>query len=215
LITSIFQLRVHYSLLHPISSSSHHSSSDRLFAMIWVARLLALTYLLSSTLASPVPATRNFPEDATLSKRAWNAEDLNNEFKGIYWNHLFEDDHECSPEQIDKLVYATRYAMHLTQRPHDDKEWEYTMAWDRYFGDYLHWQKSGTEYHEAAKDIMCQYHSCVSLSHTLTFAIVNLIQVAKYPKQGHVRPTPGKRVHYTCNPRSHGSAKESCDKGKT
>jgi hypothetical protein len=124
--------------------------------MLWFNRFLVLNPLLLSTLASPVPTTRISP-DAVLSKRAWNPEDLNNEFKGIYWNHLFEDADECTPEQIDKLVYATRYAIHLTQKPETDLE--YSQAWNRYFVKYEHWAKSGVDYLEVAANIMRQYTS--------------------------------------------------------
>jgi hypothetical protein len=100
-----------------IPLSLQYLSSSRIFAMIWFASVALLTSLLSSTLASPVLTTTISTDDATLSKRAWKVEDLNNEFKGIWWNHLFEDEGDCTPDQIDKIVYATRAAMWLTNEP--------------------------------------------------------------------------------------------------
>jgi hypothetical protein len=44
----------------------------------------------------------------------------------------------------------------------------------------------------------------------------NIMQASRYPKEGHkTDPKESKRVHFTCNPRSHGSAKAKCDKGRT
>jgi hypothetical protein len=51
---------------------------------------------------------------------------------------------------------------------------------------------------------------------TLTVAIDNINQASKYPKAGHIRrPSESKKVHYTCNPKDHGSASESCARGNT
>jgi hypothetical protein len=127
--------------------------------MIWFTTFALLTSLLSSTLASPVLTTKISTQDAPLSKRAWNVDDLNNEFKGIWWNHLFEDEEDCTPEQIDKLVYATRAAMWLTDGPAKDWQYEYSAAWDRYFMKYKDWLFYGVEYLQIASDIMRQYNT--------------------------------------------------------
>jgi hypothetical protein len=45
---------------------------------------------------------------------------------------------------------------------------------------------------------------------------VNIMQASRYPKEGHkIDPKESKRVHFTCNPRTHGSAEEKCATGRT
>jgi hypothetical protein len=120
-------------------------------------RFLLYARLLSFSLASPVLVTKIPFDDAALSKRAsWNAEALNNEFKGIWWDHVFEEGN-CTPEQIDKLVYATRATMRFTRRPIDDQMFQNSAAWDRYFGRYSEYQFYGSHYLQVSADIMCQY----------------------------------------------------------
>jgi hypothetical protein len=128
--------------------------------MIWLANFALLTSILSPTLASPVLTTKTATHNAPLSKRAWNVDDLNNEFKGIWWNHLFEDKDDCTPEQIDVLVYATRAAMWMTEDgPAKDWQYEYSEAWNRYFMKYKLWYSYGVDYLKIASDIMRQYNS--------------------------------------------------------
>jgi hypothetical protein len=126
--------------------------------MDWYARLLLFAHLSCLCLSSPVHTTRlDSTNNAVLSKRAeWKAADLNNEFKGIYWNHLLEDaDDGCTPEQIDKIVYASRYAMFMTALPRDDGGFEYSAAWTRYFGKYQSWLYKD-EKRIVSADIMCK-----------------------------------------------------------
>jgi hypothetical protein len=63
--------------------------------------------------------------DVEIMKReVWKAADLNDEFKGIWWNHLF-DDGDCTAEQIDKIVHTTRATMDFTALPRKDIQYEY------------------------------------------------------------------------------------------
>jgi hypothetical protein len=77
--------------------------------------------------------TKVAPNDVEIMTREiWKAADLNDEFKGIWWNHLSEDG-DCTAEQVDKLVYATRATMDFTALPRKDIQYEYSAAWERYF----------------------------------------------------------------------------------
>lgn len=123
-----------------------------------LSKVLVLVHLLSPSLSSPIVTTSISKADtATLSARAqWNAVELNNEFKGIYWNHLLEDEDDgCTPEQIDKIVYATRYALKLVELPRTEGQFEYSAAWDRYFKSYKDWLYSGDTSRSVSADIMC------------------------------------------------------------
>ncbi|KAH7407044.1 hypothetical protein DE146DRAFT_649141 [Phaeosphaeria sp. MPI-PUGE-AT-0046c] len=166
-----------------------------------VTKTLILAHFFSSSLSSPILTTSiGYADTSTLSARAeWKAAELNNEFKGIWWNHLLEDkDDGCTPEQIDKIVYATRYALKLTELPRTDGQFEYSAAWDRYFKSYKSWITSGSDLRATSANIM-----------------FNIMQASRYPKDGHTRvASEGKRVHFTCNPREHGKAKFSCAEGK-
>jgi hypothetical protein len=77
-----YPLRVYYPLRSTLFLS-YPPFSVRIFAMTWLAKFVLLAHLLSSTLASPVPTARISPDDAALTKRDWNVQDLNDEFKGI------------------------------------------------------------------------------------------------------------------------------------
>jgi hypothetical protein len=95
--------------------------------------------------------------DVEIMKReVWKAADLNDEFKGIWWNHLF-DDGDCTAEQIDKIVHTTRATMDFTALPRKDIQHEYSAAWGRDFGAYKSAQLSGGESLQAASDAMCKY----------------------------------------------------------
>jgi len=120
-------------------------------------RLVLISCFLALTSSSPVSITQFSSHDTNpvLSKRAWNADELDNEFKGIYWNHPLEDTDECTPEQIDKIVHATRATTWLTSRPLNDMGFEYSDAWTRYFKRYQLWIQSGKEYQETAANMIC------------------------------------------------------------
>jgi hypothetical protein len=96
--------------------------------------LVVLAQLVHFSFPSPITITSIAPADtAALSSRAeWRSDDLNNQYKGIWWNHLLEDtDDGCTAEQIDKIVYATRYALFMTELPRNDGLFQYSAAWDR------------------------------------------------------------------------------------
>lgn len=49
---------------------------------------------------------------------AGSLQELNNEFKGIHWDSAFNGgENDCTPEQLDKLIYATRASMWMLERP--------------------------------------------------------------------------------------------------
>jgi hypothetical protein len=124
------------------------------------SKLLILVHFLSLSLSSPILTTSISKANiTTLSARAvWKADELNNEFKGIHWKHLLEDtDDGCTPEQIDKIVYATRYAMKMVELPRAECQFEYSAAWDRYFKSYKDWLSAGYLHRSVSADIMCQY----------------------------------------------------------
>jgi hypothetical protein len=74
----------------------------------------------------------------------WNLDELNNEFKGLWWNKAFLD---CSSDQLDRLVKTARYTQKMLDlplgNPETDVEYKYTKAWDRYIGDYNAWRNDG------------------------------------------------------------------------
>lgn len=123
-----------------------------------VAKVLILARLLSLGLSSPIATTSIANADVSvLSPRAeWKSHELNNEFKGIWWNHLLEDEDDgCTPEQIDKIVYSTRYALKMTELPRMDGQFEYSAAWDRYFKSYRYWIMGNSVDRSVSADIMC------------------------------------------------------------
>ena len=44
---------------------------------------------------------------------------------------------------FDKLIFSTRGAMWMLDLVNDDMSFAYSAAWNRYFGDYPVWYKSG------------------------------------------------------------------------
>lgn len=192
---------------------------------IWLSLLLFIAHNLSLSLASPVLVLES-SDIATPSKRAWtwNVEQLNDEFKGLYWNHLFEVDPkypDCTPEQVDKIIFATRAAKKLMQRPVKDTGFEYSAAWTRYFMNFKQWSVRGGDYRTVSGDIMCKYNFTTTGNESdLNGATVHMLQAAKYPEEGTTHfqgPTKGRRMHYTCNATDHGlgAAQRSCDRGNT
>lgn len=106
------------------------------------------------TLASPIRQAPTSSNKTLLPRnKAGTLEELTNEFKGIHWDRAFKD---CSPEQLDHLIYATRAAMWMLELPHSDKDFQYSAAWERYFGKYLSWLDQGVVYSDRATGIVCK-----------------------------------------------------------
>jgi hypothetical protein len=103
--------------------------------MIGAAILLALSVaLLGTTTASPVRRSR--------TSWRWDIEDLQNEFKGIYWHKAF-DSSDCDDEQLTKLIFATRYAMKMMEKLDPSSNIASSSAWERYFAPYPYWLSFG------------------------------------------------------------------------
>jgi hypothetical protein len=146
----------------PFLQTSFESSKMR-----WSLALVIATRFLSPTFSSPIQAIPLRPEKATVSNRAtpqYNPVDLDNEFKGIDWNHMFGEG-KCTPEQIDRLVTATRASMTMLERPIQDANFYYSEAWNRYFFPYEHWLTSGHDSLMKSRDIIRKsLYVCVSAS---------------------------------------------------
>jgi hypothetical protein len=132
--------------------------------MMLLLSLVLAAQFFSFVSTSPLQVIPNRPDIATLSKKdvssQWNAVDLNNEFKGIWWTEALSGGLDCTPEQIDKLVYATRAAMWMLQSPMEDPmSWFESIAFGRYFGRYSSWLNSGSEYLNASTAIFRGYKS--------------------------------------------------------
>jgi hypothetical protein len=172
--------------------------------MLWLAALAVVAQVLPFASASPITTTSIETDSSTVSKRflglsKWKAEDLNKEFKGIWWNEaLSGKDGECSSEQIDKLVYATRASMWIFDAVVKDEEFHNSEAWNRYFRSYSDWVSLGTKYKQVAAKIKCRFVDQLMMK-MLTKDKANILQVAKYPRYGHSKKlAQNARVTYTC-----------------
>ena len=127
--------------------------------MIWHKCRVLLVHLLLilGSVASPILPKTESPLWArnNLTSGQWSAKELNKDFKGIYWNHAVDDENDCTPEQLNMLVWATRATMWLLEGPPNDMEYAYSTAWKRYFGDYKNWLVHGQEIRKIAHDIQC------------------------------------------------------------
>jgi hypothetical protein len=123
--------------------------------MIRLAVLVLVAQLLCLGLASPVRTSR--ANNVKASK--WSVTDLKNEFKGIYWNHIIEDETDCTPEQLDRIIWSTRAAMWLVEGPPKDMEYAYSTAWTRYFGNYKNWLLHGKDVKRVADEIQRKYRT--------------------------------------------------------
>jgi hypothetical protein len=134
-----------------INFDSHH------FIMKWFAGLVILAPFLSLVLASPILTTETSPDNTTLSKRdsKFNVTGLNDEFKGIWWNHIFDDEAECSEDELDKLVKATRYVQTMMQFPVGNKNYAYSTAFERYFGRFGNHIAYGQHERAIGESILC------------------------------------------------------------
>ncbi|KAF1848104.1 uncharacterized protein K460DRAFT_403404 [Cucurbitaria berberidis CBS 394.84] len=169
--------------------------------MVRLESLVFFAQLAAFTTASPVQSTQGPQNNDAISKREnWNLDDLNKEFKGILWDNAFKD---CNAGQLDKLIYTTRAAMSMLDLPFGDpekkKEYKYTQGWNRYFGDYQWWLSNGFQDIEYATQI----------EH-------NLVQVQKYPREGHSSSTSNaKKIHFTCNYKAQVDGEKLCSSGIT
>lgn len=111
--------------------------------------------------ASPIISMNAHQNNSLLSRDLpwdWKLEDLNNEFKGILWDHAFKD---CTRQQLDTLIFAMRGAMWMLELPVSDGGYTYTAAWNRYFGDYNLWLKNGFYYLGHSTQIQGQIKVCL------------------------------------------------------
>jgi hypothetical protein len=136
--------------------------------MRWLMRMALLAQLFSSSSSSPLSFYKGHQDHSTVSKRdeEFTVENLSNEFKGIYWNHIFSEKDDCTVEQRNQIIYATRATMWLLEPLVDDMEYAYSTAWTRYFGDYNNWQGRGKEIEKVASTIQCQYGHHTNLTST-------------------------------------------------
>lgn len=126
--------------------------------MFWLPYLLTAASTLPYGLASPIGkvdtqlgATQHGRE-VTVATRAWKweLEDLAAEFRGIHWDHAFKD---CTPEQLDKVIFSTRAAQWMLDLVASDDKFADSAAWSRYYGDYPLWYKSGAQFLAVASQI--------------------------------------------------------------
>lgn len=142
-----------------------------LIGMICVGILLALLApFFGYTLASPI---RPAPVARSRTGWGWNVEDLENEFKGLWWQEAFKAE-ECNDEQLDKIIFATRYAMKMMQKPGPEENIALSKAWTRYFGPYISWQQFGIDNHNQAAEIQSECYSVVRqyLCFSISFRVV-------------------------------------------
>jgi hypothetical protein len=95
-----------------------------------VSQLLLAAQCLVLSTASPLYLEEHTETTGTLFKRdKWNLDELNNEFKGLWWNKAFQD---CSSDQLDRLVRTARYMQKMLDlplgNPETDVEYKYTKA---------------------------------------------------------------------------------------
>jgi hypothetical protein len=127
--------------------------------MRWLTSLALLAQLFSNSLASPLFLKKTSQDHSPIVKRdeELTVKNLSNEFKGIYWNHIFSEKDDCTVEQRNQIIYATRATMWLLEPLVEDMEYAYSTAWTRYFGDYNNWQGRGKDIEKVASTIQCQY----------------------------------------------------------
>jgi hypothetical protein len=130
--------------------------------MMWLAGLVLVALSLPLTLSSPINAVSMRANETVISRRGletqWKLADLNNEFKGILWDAAFSGEKgECTSEQLDTLVYATRASMWMLETATADTTFYYSDAWDRYFKPYQSWLDSGYEYLNASARIIRKF----------------------------------------------------------
>jgi hypothetical protein len=95
---------------------------------MWFLSLVLVFQLLSVSLASPIHTNKRGQDDDATTKRTseWKVEDLNNEFKGIYWDHVFNGKGDCtilynSPRKSPALkirtsIFPSRVFQHQKQK---------------------------------------------------------------------------------------------------
>lgn len=142
----------------------HHFLSLRWkLTMFWYPYFVTVASALPYALASPIGRidtsqdTAQYNRNRPLSTRAWSwtLGDLAAEFKGIHWDYAFSD---CTPDQLDKVIFSTRAAQWMLDLVEEDDKFPYSAAWNRYFGDYPLWYKSGARFLAVAAQIQRQYN---------------------------------------------------------
>lgn len=130
--------------------------------MSWCPYFITIACALPYVFASPIGrvdtslSTTQPDRNSILSERAWSwkLEDLTAEFKGIHWDYAFVD---CTPDQLDKVIFSTRAAHRMLVLVANDAKYPYSAAWNRYFGDYPLWYKSGAQFLAVAAQIQRQF----------------------------------------------------------
>jgi hypothetical protein len=91
----------------------HPSYSRVVFdLMTLLACSMLAAYLLSLPLCLALPQSPAWPKGKT-----WNADELNNEFKGIYWNHIVNEENDCLLQWWPKSVFGSDTPVILRARP--------------------------------------------------------------------------------------------------
>jgi hypothetical protein len=193
--------------------------------MRWLMRMALLAQLFSSSSSSPLSFYKGHQDHSTVSKRdeEFTVENLSNEFKGIYWNHIFSEKDDCTVEQRNQIIYATRATMWLLEPLVDDMEYAYSTAWNTHIQPHGHVTlvtitigKGEAKKSRKLRVLFSVSMAIIRISHLLTTITVNIMQTAKYPRQGHQKRTsPESKLHYTCDLTNQGSVAEKCARGVT
>lgn len=140
-----------------MSSSRHYLHVLNSKSLILLISLL--TQLLGSGTASPISTdlvSRN--ENSKRFNHKWVLADLNDEFKGLHWDKAFDT---CNEEQLDKMIFSTRATMWMFDLVKEDTSFEYSQAWNWYFGNYQTWLKGGDKEKMTASSIQREQSSSV------------------------------------------------------
>lgn len=129
--------------------------------MLQLILIYAILQHLLLVSCSPIQSLSIPKPGTTVQKRGWNADELQGEFRGIWWEEALL---KCKPEQVNKLVYATRYATKMLDNVGLD--FPYTNAYGRYFGPYRNWLGVGQNYLNLASQVHSMYLKSSSISHS-------------------------------------------------
>ena len=123
--------------------------------MRWLFFLVFTTQLFTSSFSFPLQTDENSLQHTVLSRKEgwnWKLDDLAEEFKGILWDKAFMTD-DCTPQQLDRIIFATRASMWMLDLLSTQTNFAYTEAFTRYFGSYDNWLKSGSQYLQVATQL--------------------------------------------------------------
>ncbi|KAF1996599.1 hypothetical protein P154DRAFT_607985 [Amniculicola lignicola CBS 123094] len=157
-----------------------HSSTG-----LWI-----ILHCIGLCLTTSLPAPKS---ETTLSLKGshWVLKDLNEEFKGIWWNEAFL---HCDLGQLDKIIFSHRKAGEMVQEGAGEEIYN-SEAFERYFRYYHNfWMGHGQAIQNGVMQIFPNFED-------------NIRRIQKYPKLRNPTPSraPGldqfrmeKRVIYRC-----------------